>query len=111
MHADTAQTLVRIRCDIISRKLTPNMRPQQFQEDVQRCLKNHIRHEEVGQGDIELVALELEICVQTIDNSIVNVDATHASRSSRVSDTAVTTTAFGLPIQEGHRIQQTEHGQ
>lgn len=56
------------------------MRSQPFQNDVRRYLKDHIWHEEDGQGDVKLLALELEISLQTIDDGIANVDTAHARR-------------------------------
>lgn len=62
------------------RRLTPDTRPQSFQDDVGRYLEKDIWHEEDGQGGIELIALELEILLQTKDGGIADVGSAHASR-------------------------------
>ena len=92
------------------------MRPQAFQDDVRRDLEKDIGHEEDGQGGVEVVALELEILLQAIDSGVTNVNATHVNNLS-VSSTEVmtmtmaTTRSCGLPVQEGHQVQQAKHRQ
>lgn len=63
MHADTAllDPCLEHAAALSLRKSTPEMRSQPIQDDVRRSLKDHIRHEEDGQGDVKLVALELEV--------------------------------------------------
>lgn len=81
MHADTIQNIIRLPLTSSFGRLTPDMRPQPFQDEVGRYLENDIRNKEDSQGDVEVVALELEILWQPIDGSISNIDSGHASRS------------------------------
>lgn len=78
--------------EIIFGRLTPNMRPQPFQDEVGRYLENDIRHKEDSQGDVEVVALELEILGQTIDGGISNIDSGQRNQVLSVSNTKMTTT-------------------
>ena len=56
------------------------MRSQPFQNDIRRYFEDDIRHKKDGQGGVKIVALELEILLQTIDGGIANIDPRYASR-------------------------------
>ncbi len=83
------------------------MRSQPIQDDIRRSLKDHIRHEEDGQGDVKLVALELEVFLQPLDSKIANVTlrtpADSLSERYRSDDDSLWLTDPGRPSDTTNR--------